>query len=115
MMDSELKEVYLTCQDRCTTLRFTYDNDENWNITSFEMLDDRVVKETPFLWRLKRAWYVLREKPLCYAEVMATDNEKTKYFLRECLRVIEEGEKKNEKFCSVPDCSNDNHHGVVSD
>ena len=92
---SEIKEIYLTCQDRCATLRFTYDNDKNWNISSFEMLDDRVVKETPFLLRLKRAWHVLREKPLCYAEVIATDNEKTKYFLRECLRVIEEGEKGN--------------------
>lgn len=94
-MNTEVKEVYLTCQDRCATLRFTYDNDKNWNISSFEMLDDRVVKETPFLLRLKRALHVLCEKPLCYAEVIATDNEKTKYFLRECLRVIEEGEKEN--------------------
>lgn len=90
-----IKEVYLTCNDRCTTLRFNYDNDVSWNISSFQMLDDRVVKETPFLLRLKRAWHVLWEKPYCYTEVLATNNEKTKYFLRECLRVIEEGEKGN--------------------
>lgn len=88
-----IKEIYFTCQDRCTTLRFTYDNDNNYDISSFQMLDDRVVKETPFMLRLKRAWHVLWAKPYCYAEVLATNKEKTKYFLRECLRVIEEGEK----------------------
>ena len=96
MKADEIKEVYLTCQDRCTTLRFTYDPDENWNITGFEMLDDRVVKETPFMLRLKRAWHVLWEKPYILSEVLSTSNEKTKYFLRECLRVIEEGEKEND-------------------
>ena len=93
----EPKEVYLPCQDRCTTLRFTYDADHDWNLCTFEFLSSNISKNsTSFLQRLKHAWYILTKRPVYYAEILVYP-EKAKSFLNSCLNVIEKGKEENEK------------------
>lgn len=95
--DYELKEVYMPCNDRCGTLRFTYDTDPNWNICTFEFLDSNISNNKTSFWqRLRHAWYILTKRPIYYAEIMSYP-EKVEYFLTSCLNALKKGKEENEE------------------
>lgn len=84
-MSEKKKDVYLPCQDRCTTLNFTYDEEGFLkNYCTFSFLTDNLVKNYGIKERIKDAWRILTGKPIYYAEVL-TEKEDAIKFLTDCL------------------------------
>lgn len=85
------EEAHILCKDRCTTLRFNYDLDEEYPMHSFEFLSSNIVQPCGLKERIKRAWAMLVGKPVYYAEILVEAHE-AKRFCQECLAIIEKGE-----------------------
>lgn len=60
-------------------------------LAEFSIMDSSVVKNefNGVLGRLRRGWRAFREQPIFYAQVVVSDSERAKRFLKECIDILD--------------------------